>query len=113
MGIEVAVRVDERGQLQIPDEIQQQFFPGMIVVLSLEAQNDTSSGTNGQPLFPDTHSQNLPAHDGPRIVYKDGIPVIRGEAPPDFDWNTFIFKDRETRLDLLAEPILDPSAPLP
>ena len=103
MSIEVALRVDERGQLQIPDEIQQHLFPGMVVVLTLEEQSEPSNGVNGRPVPTGILNRNPPAHDGPELVEKDGWTVIRGELPLGFDWDTFLYEDRENRLDLLIE----------
>ena len=95
MNIEVTLRVDEQGQLHIPDEIQQQLFPGMVVVLMLEDQSEPSNGANGQSPFVDILNRNLSAHDGPRIIYEEGVPVIRGEIAADFDWDAFMNEDRE------------------
>ncbi|MBI3959326.1 MAG: hypothetical protein HY328_11005 [Chloroflexi bacterium] len=101
MSIKVAVRVDEQGQLQIPDEIQQQLFPGMVVVLTLEEQSEPSNGVNGHPESVPTPMGLKLVENGPELVEKGDWTVIRGKLPSDFDWDSLLSEDRERRLDQL------------
>jgi len=90
MSIEVAVRVNEQGQLHIPDEIQQHLFPGMVVVLKLpEVANGTDSTGNG------LHDNSAIESGLPGLVRKDGILIYRGAVAEGFDWDAFMQEDRE------------------
>ena len=93
MSIEIAVRVNERGQLQIPDEIQQQLFPGMVVVLRFpDDSNGAISAENGL-----NYSTAIePATPG--LVREDGILVFRGAIEEGFDWDAFMQEGREAPL---------------
>lgn len=95
MSIEVAVRVNDRGELQIPEEIQRQLFPGMVVVLKLDEQKPMKNGDNEHFLADETSEEAQFVPEGPRIIYKNGLPVIRGEVAADFDWDEFMQEGRE------------------
>ena len=99
MSVEFALRVDEQGHLHIPAEIQRQLFPGMVVVLKLDEQ----TSANGHAESSGTGKNGRSDSSGPELVEKDGWTVVRGDLPSDFDWNAFLYEDRENRLDLLTE----------
>lgn len=103
MSIEVALRVNEQGQLQIPDEIQQQLFPGMLVVLKLEEDDQSGNGSNGHAEVTPVTPAIPTGHTRAEVVEKDGWMVIRGELPPGFDWDVFLYEDRELRVNSLID----------
>jgi len=93
MSIEVALRVDERGQLEIPDEIQQRLFPGMVVLLRFPGDsNGAISAENGLKY----KAALEPATSG--LVRENGVLVFRGAVEEGFDWDAFIQEGREAPL---------------
>lgn len=103
MSIEVAVRVNERGELQIPEEIQRQLFPGMVVVLKLDEQEHTTGERNGHTDLSFGADGQSGIAPGPELVEKNGWIVVRGQLPSNFDWDLFMQSDREERLSSLTE----------
>lgn len=103
MSIEVEVQVDEQGRLQIPAEIQRQLFPGRVVVLKLDDENNTTNDKNGPSRLTPVLDTLATAESGPELVEKDGWLVVRGTLPFDFDWDAFLLEEREQRLDSLTE----------
>jgi len=94
MSIEVAVRVDEEGNLQIPDEIQRQLFPGMMVMLKLSEEKEMADLTPNDTIYRILENQSEP----PGLVRENGILVFRGEIEDGFDWDAFMQEDREAPL---------------
>jgi len=92
MSVEVVLRVNEQGQLQIPDHIQRQLFPGMEVVLRFsDDSNGATSAENGLK-----YNDIAPATPG--LVRENGILVFRGAIEEGFDWDAFMQEDREAPL---------------
>jgi len=83
---QIDLRVNEDGTLVIPVTMQEWLVPGAI--LSVESRD--SETLCFRVLTPDIDKPT-----GPQIVYKDGLPVIRGEVAPDFDWDAFMQEGRD------------------
>jgi len=83
---QIDLQVSEDGTLVIPVNMQEWLVPG--AVLSVESRENETLCFRVQ--IPDAEEIV-----GPRIVYKEGLPIIRGEVAPGFDWEAFMLEGRE------------------
>ena len=83
---QIDLRVSDDGTLVIPVAMQEWLVPGAI--LSVESREN-------ETLCFRVHTPDTDEPIGPRIVYKEGLPVIRGEVAPGFDWDAFMQEGRE------------------
>lgn len=94
MSVEVVLRVNEQGELQIPAEVQRQLFPGMVVVLKLSEDKSDADLTPDKTVYSIPENQPEP----PGLVRENGILVFRGEIEAGFDWDAFMQENREAPL---------------
>jgi len=90
MGEQIQLHVDENGSIAIPPEVQEQLVPG--AVLTVERRE------NGAITLRVEVESQAPAEDEPMLIEKDGILVIRGKVPDDFNWEAFLHESRERPL---------------
>ncbi|MCI0556103.1 MAG: hypothetical protein L0287_34615 [Anaerolineae bacterium] len=90
----VKLHVDQSGQLSLPKELQEKLEPGIVLVV--ETRHNGAIALQVQRVQA-PQVINEQASSQPQLINKDGILVVRGEMPPEFDWDTFI-DDREAPL---------------
>lgn len=88
----VELEVDQFGQISLPKELQEKLEPGIILVV--ETRHNGTIGLRLQRVAM-TQVSNEPSP--PQLIDKEGILVVRGEVPTDFDWHAFL-EDREAPL---------------
>ncbi|CAN5384693.1 hypothetical protein BH10CHL1_BH10CHL1_45210 [soil metagenome] len=90
----VELNVDQFGQISLPKGLQEKLEPG--VALVVETRHNGAIGLRIQRVSL-TQTINEETLSSPQLVNKDGILVVRGEVPADFDWDMFL-QEREAPL---------------
>jgi len=90
----VELTVDQFGQIFLPKGLQEKLEPG--VALVVETRHNGAIGLRIQRV-PISQVNNEQLSTLPQLVNKDGVLVVRGEVPVDFDWQTFL-QEREAPL---------------
>lgn len=97
----VELTVDQFGQIFLPKGLQEKLEPG--VALVVETRHNGAIGLRIQRV-PLTQVSNEPSLSSPQLVNKEGVLVVRGEVPVDFDWDALL-QDREAPLHTLEPSV--------
>lgn len=95
----VELQVDQFGQVSLPKELQERLEPGVVLVVE-ERHNGTIALRFERIQAVQPVNEHTP--EQPQLIDKDGILVIRGEVPAEFDWDSFL-QDREAPLHNLEQ----------
>jgi hypothetical protein len=90
----VDLYVDQFGQISLPKGVQEKLEPGIVLVV--ETRHNGTIGLRIQRV-PINQLINEQSSSPPQLVNKDGVLVVRGEVPGDFDWDVFL-QEREAPL---------------
>lgn len=93
----VELIVDKFGQISLPKRLQEKLEPGIALVV--ETRHNGAIGLRIQRM-PNSQGINESSPSAPQLVNKDGVLVVRGEVPADFDWDAFL-QAREAPLHML------------
>ena len=97
----IRIPLDAAGRMLIPEKLREQWSPG--TVLTLESQEGDAVWFTVQiaPTGTQTKAQTKTqqqGEEGPQLVKKGRVTVIRGDFPEGFDWDTFIEEGNDERL---------------
>lgn len=93
----IRIPLDQAGRMLIPSELREQWSPG--TTLTVENQEGDAVWFSVQIAHASVQPMELPQdEEGPQLVKKGRVTVIRGDFPEGFDWDAFIEEGRDERL---------------